>query len=81
MLRMIVATSFSQTQELEKYLENEFKKKRLLYGIHKSDSSLMTCLIFQRHGKHMHFVDGANGGYASASKNLKNSIKFNRNKK
>jgi len=77
MLRMVVATSFTQTKELEKYLEKEFMKKNLLYGIHKSDSSLMTCLIFQRHGKHIHFVDGSNGGYANASKNLKNSIKNN----
>ena len=73
-LRMVVATSFSQTKELEKYLENEFINKKLQYGLHKSDSSLMTCIIFQRHGKHIHFVDGSNGGYSSASKNLKESL-------
>lgn len=75
MLRMIVATSFEQTKKLETYLENEFINKNLQYGLHKSDSSLMTCLIFQRHGKHIHFIDGSNGGYANASKNLKNSLK------
>ena len=73
-LRMVVATDFLQTIELEKYLENEFINKNLQYGLHKSDSSLMTCIIFQRHGKHIHFVDGSNGGYASASKNLKESL-------
>ena len=78
-LRMIVATNFSQTKELEEYLENEFLKKTLVYGIHKSDSSLMTCLIFQRHGKHIHFVDGSNGGYASAAKELKNRLKIGKN--
>lgn len=75
MLRMVVATSFEQTKKLETYLEDESKNKNLEYGLHKSDSSLMTCLIFQRHGKHIHFVDGSNGGYASAAKNLKNSLK------
>ncbi len=74
MLRMVVATDFLQTIELEKYLENEFINKNIQYGLHKSDSSLMTCIIFQRHGKHIHFVDGSNGGYASASKNLKESL-------
>ena len=72
MLRMVVATNFSQTKALETYLENEYKNKNLVYGIHKSNSSLMTCLIFQRHGKHIHFVDGSNGGYSLASKELKN---------
>ena len=75
-LRMIVATSFSQTKKLEEYLEKEFLNKTLVYGIHKSDSSLMTCLIFQRHGKHIHFVDGSKGGYANASMMLKNRLKI-----
>ncbi|MBU3013811.1 DUF3095 domain-containing protein [Poseidonibacter lekithochrous] len=74
MLRMIVATDYLQTTALEKYLESEFLNKNIQYGLHKSDSSLMTCIIFQRHGKHIHFVDGSNGGYASASKNLKESL-------
>jgi len=75
MLRMIVATSFSQTKKLEEYLENGFLNKKLVYGIHKSSSSLMTCLILERHGKHIHFVDGSDGGYASAAKELKNKLK------
>lgn len=76
MLRMIVATDFLQTEALERYLENELRNKNLIYGIHKSDSSLMTCLIFQRHGKHIHFVDGSNGGYANAAKELKLKVKL-----
>jgi len=71
MLRMVISTNETQTQELEDFLEEEFKGKHLVYGIHKSDSALMTCLIFERHGKHVHFVDSSNGGYAMASKSLK----------
>lgn len=71
MLRMVVSTSLKQTKHLEEYLQKEKKQKKLIYGIHKSDSSLMTCLIFERHGKHVHFVDGSNGGYALAAKQLK----------
>lgn len=76
MLRMVISTNKKQTLKLEKYLENEFKKRNLVYGIHKSDSALMTCLIFERHGKHIHFVDSSKGGYALASKELKNRLKF-----
>ena len=76
MLRMVISTKRNQTKELEKYLEEEYQNKNLVYGIHKSDSALMTCLIFQRHGKHIHFIDSSNGGYALASKELKNRLKF-----
>lgn len=74
MLRMVVATTYKQSMLLEDYLKEQEKKKKLVYGLHKSDSSLMTCLIFERHGKHIHFVDGSNGGYAIAAKNLKGKI-------
>ena len=73
-LRMVVSTNYTQTKELEKYLEEEYQKKNLNYGIHKADSALMTCLIFERHGKHIHFVDSSNGGYAYAAKNLKKQL-------
>jgi hypothetical protein len=76
MLRMVISTNKKQTLELEEYLEKKFQKRDLVYGIHKSDSALMTCLIFERHGKHIHFVDSSKGGYALASKELKNRLKF-----
>jgi hypothetical protein len=76
MLRMVVSTNKIQTKELEEYLEKQYQNKNLVYGIHKSDSALMTCLIFERHGKHIHFVDSSNGGYALASKELKNRFNF-----
>ena len=44
------------------------------YGLHKQDSALMTCIVatpLQR--DHIHFVDGAMGGYAMAARALKPS--------
>jgi hypothetical protein len=76
MLRMVITTTKKESLELENYLQKEYENKNLVYGIHKSNSALMTCLIFQRHGKHIHFVDSSNGGYALASKELKNRLKF-----
>ncbi|XPV70410.1 MAG: DUF3095 domain-containing protein [Halarcobacter sp.] len=71
MLRMIISTNKTQTKELLEYFETKFKNKEIIYGVHISNSALMTCLIFERHGKHIHFVDGSNGGYAYASKHMK----------
>jgi hypothetical protein len=76
MLRMVISLNKNESLKLEEFLEKEFKNKNLVYGIHKSDSALMTCLIFQRHGKHIHFVDSSNGGYALASKELKKRAKL-----
>ena len=75
MLRMVITVNKIQTKQLEDYLEKHFINKNLVYGIHKSNSALMTCLIFERHGRHIHFVDSSNGGYAIAAKYMKDKIK------
>ncbi len=75
MIRMVVSLNKDSTKKLEEYLEEEFKKNNIVYGIHKTDSALMTCIIFERHGKHIHFVDSSNGGYALAAKNMKEQLK------
>jgi hypothetical protein len=42
------------------------------YGIHVQDEALMTCIVPSVFGSdHMHFVDGAGGGYAAAARMLK----------
>ncbi|MEG3639756.1 DUF3095 domain-containing protein [Magnetococcus sp. PR-3] len=76
MLRMVVSGRTKQRKKLEAWLQQEQDKGRLVYGLHVSDRALMTCLIFQRHGRHVHFVDGADGGYALAAKSLKAQLKL-----
>jgi len=76
MLRMTVSASFEQSQKLESYLAKAHQEGKLHYGIHKSYASLITCLIFERHGKHIHFVDASQGGYAVAAKMLKQQTKM-----
>ena len=36
-----------------------------------SKEALMTCLVFDRQNQHVHFIDGGDGGYALAAKELK----------
>ena len=44
----------------------------LRYGLHLSDTALMTCLVTSpADSLHVHFVDGGGGGYTSASRSLK----------
>jgi hypothetical protein len=74
MLRLMLSGNKNQRQQLTDYLKRQHALGELCYGMQVSNSSLITCLIFQRQGEHVHFVDGADGGYAMASIQLKQQI-------
>lgn len=73
-LRMVIAGTPEQTTQLESYLEKRSQAGELVYGIHISNRALLTCLIANRNGFHIHLVDAADGGYALAAKKLKSSL-------
>lgn len=70
-LKMIIAGTAAQRTCLTDYLEAEYQRGTLVYGIHLSDRALLTCLVFERMGRQVHFVDGADGGYALAAAAMK----------
>ncbi|MCA9380992.1 DUF3095 domain-containing protein [Candidatus Dojkabacteria bacterium] len=76
MLRMVIAGNADQRHQLVGYLEEQYQNGKLAYGIHTTSSIHMTCLIVERKGKHVHFIDGSNGGYTYAAKELKNRVKW-----
>jgi hypothetical protein len=44
------------------------------YGLHRQDAALMTCIVpSPLNTDHMHFVDGASGGYAMAATQIKDA--------
>jgi hypothetical protein len=72
MLRMVIDCSEDQVRKIETLLDEGYRKGELYYGLHLSDSSLMTCFVdWLDEGHHIHFIDGGNGGYAIASRELK----------
>lgn len=76
MLRMVIDCSEKEIKEIKKFLENQYQEGLLFYGIHESDESLITCLVSGlSDGEHIHFIDGGNGGYAMAAKQLKAQLK------
>jgi hypothetical protein len=71
-LQMVVDCTLEQRDEIVAYLDAERANDQLWYGLHESDTSLMTCYVQGlNQGNHVHFVDGGDGGYAMASKQLK----------
>ncbi|WP_445247442.1 DUF3095 domain-containing protein [Microcoleus sp. OTE_8_concoct_300] len=71
MLRMVISGNEWRRKKLTRYLERNYREGKLVYGLHVSDRALMTCLVFERGGRQVHFVDGADGGYALAAKDMK----------
>lgn len=69
--RSVFAAKKLALVEFERWLIDQEKLGTLLYGLHVSDAAQLTCLISQVGVKHLHFVDGSNGGYALAAKALK----------
>jgi len=46
-----------------------------LYGLHRQDAAMMTCFApSPSRGDHVHFIDGAQGGYAAAATALKAAL-------
>ncbi len=74
-LREVISGTPEQREKLDSYLNNRYSKRECVYGIHVSDSALVTCMINNRDGEHYHFVDGADGGYAMAATNMKQQLK------
>lgn len=73
-LRMVLDLRDEEITDLERFLETERKAGRVVYGVHRASSALVTCFVRSYAGNHLHFVDGADGGYALAAKQLKSQL-------
>jgi hypothetical protein len=73
--RQILAGNEAQRLALEEWLQQQFKRRQLLYGLHVTDRAHMTCLVFDYSGRHLHFIDGADGGLFLAAKAFKERAK------
>lgn len=73
-LKVVLSGSKYQREILISILDKFEKEEKILYGVLISDRALITCLIFERHGRQVHFIDAADGGYALASKQLKDKL-------
>jgi hypothetical protein len=74
-LRMVLDVSPQQREQIEAMLAEEHEAGRVAWGTHAAPATLMTCMIGGYSGNHVHFVDGADGGYALAAKQLKQQLK------
>jgi hypothetical protein len=74
LLREVLSGTPAQREALAGWLRQRRETGDLVYGLHAAPSALMTCLIFNRHGDHVHFIDSAGGGYALAAAHMKQQL-------
>ena len=71
-LRMSLDCTAELVHELTQRLANAASNGVVRYGLHRQDAAMMTCFTPSvMRSDHVHFIDGARGGYASAATALK----------
>ncbi|PVB63211.1 hypothetical protein DCO57_03710 [Labrenzia sp. 011] len=71
-LQLVLDLTSDQLAAVESCLETAFGAGFLVYGLHVSDSALMTCFVEDLgNSRHIHFVDGADGGLSLAAEEFK----------
>jgi hypothetical protein len=74
-LRMILDCTPELERELTRRLAAAASNGIVRYGLHRQDAAMMTCFTPSvMRSDHVHFIDGAQGGYASAATALKAAV-------
>ena len=71
-LRMVLDCTPELADEIEQHLADCAKRNIVRYGTHRQHAAMMTCFTpSPARSNHVHFIDGAMGGYAMAASALK----------
>ena len=72
-INTVITGTPQQRISLSSYLDHLEAKGKIKYGLHVSEQSVMSCYVRDmKKDDHIHFVDGAGGGYKKAANQLKN---------
>jgi hypothetical protein len=73
-LRIVLDCTVELADEIEAHLADSAKKNILRYGTHRQHAAMMTCFTPSvTQSNHVHFIDGALGGYAMAASLMKSA--------
>ncbi len=74
-INTVISGNVQQRRELQKFLDEEETAGEIIYGIHVSNASVMSCYVRDMQDGHIHFVDGSDGGYTQAARVIKGKLK------
>ncbi|MXV17703.1 DUF3095 family protein [Hufsiella ginkgonis] len=73
-INTVISGTMQQQQELQQALGKLESTGEILYGLHVSRDSVMSCYVRDLEDGHIHFVDGSDGGYTMAAGMLKRKL-------
>ena len=68
-LRMVIDVTHLQRQQIEALLDRYADHRGVAWGSHFSGTALFTCMVKSQE-IHLHFVDGNDGGYTAAARDM-----------
>ena len=74
-INTVISGTAAQRNQLFKILDDLEKSGEIIYGFHISNASIMSCYVRDMKNDHIHFVDGAEGGYTKAAGILKGKLR------
>jgi hypothetical protein len=73
-INTVISGTIGQRTALVQYLDELEQSGLIVYGSHISSASVMSCYVRDAEYGHVHFVDGAEGGYTQAATILKRKV-------
>jgi len=73
-INTVISGNARQREQLENALNKIEKDGEIIYGLHVSKESVMSCYVRNMDDRHIHFVDGAEGGYTKAAGVIKQKM-------
>lgn len=74
-INTVITGTPQQRQQLQDALDRMEAAQEIHYGLHVSSESVMSCYVHDLKDGHIHFVDGAEGGYTKAAGMLKQKLR------
>lgn len=74
-INTVITGNATQRKALVELLDEMEKSGEIIYGLHISNASVMSCYVRDLKDDHIHFVDGSDGGYTQAARILKKKLK------
>ena len=73
-INTVISGTAQQRELLETALNKIEREGEIIYGLYVSKESVMSCYVRNMSDRHIHFVDGAEGGYTKAAGVIKQKI-------
>lgn len=70
-LKMCISCTPAQREAIMQFLSSQEQTGQIAFGVHVAGAALITCMITAYQSEHIHFIDGADGGYSLAALDLK----------